>query len=269
MFGTNPLRKPENDPALGFDGSKLRVQSIFKTIQGEGPYAGTPAIFLRLSACNLKCYRCDTQFETGYENLLPTMKISQRIFELAGKVVTLVVITGGEPLLQNITTLCKSLTHLGRLRIQIETAGTVWVKGLEYWIEEGYVSIVCSPKTGKVHPKILQYCQDWKYLICEGEVSSLDGLPNSSTQVPGLHVRLARPPRTTDTVWLQPCEVYDVEKATAPPALDKGQEVADQTITSSVRNESASKQNIDLSVQLAMKYGYRLSLQLHKILGLP
>lgn len=270
MFGTNPLRKPENNTALGYDGSNLRVQSIFRTLQGEGPYAGTPAIFLRLAGCNLSCTRCDTQFETGYENLLSVSDITKQISILAGSVITLVVITGGEPLLQNIVPLCKSLASAGFIS-QIETAGTVWVDALDEQIDAGWVSIVCSPKTGRVHPLILKYCRHWKYLICEGEVNVNDGLPNSSTQVPGLKAHIARPPRTTDTVWLQPCEVYDVEKVIFVKDVTNVEvwEGTDQMVTSAARNEVASKRNVDLSVQLAMKYGYRLSLQLHKIVGLP
>ena len=59
MFGKNPIRKAIFDNADFYE-----VQEIFLTIQGEGPYAGTPAIFIRLGGCNLACNFCDTEFES-------------------------------------------------------------------------------------------------------------------------------------------------------------------------------------------------------------
>ena len=62
MFGKNPIRPPEKG-----DGSILFVQEIFPTLQGEGPLAGVPAVFLRLGGCNLACSFCDTEFESFKE----------------------------------------------------------------------------------------------------------------------------------------------------------------------------------------------------------
>jgi 7-carboxy-7-deazaguanine synthase len=58
VYGKNPVRKQE----LTEDGS-LDVVDIFPTIQGEGPNAGRPAVFVRLWGCNLTCSFCDTDFE--------------------------------------------------------------------------------------------------------------------------------------------------------------------------------------------------------------
>lgn len=261
MFGTNPLRKQVLD-----DGTSLRVQSIWRTIQGEGPYSGAPAIFCRLAGCHFRCYFCDTDFESNYQNILPTPVIVEQVVAQSCGNIKLVVLTGGEPFRQNILPLCSGLADAG-FHAQIETAGTFWAPGIGDLIELGVVSIVCSPKAGKVHPKIQFYCQHWKYIIREGEVAEDDGLPNVSTQTPGASVRIARPPRKTDTVWLQPCEEYDMNKfklfpiATAPWRPD-------QVTTFKVRDQERSKRNMQLTAELAMKYGYRISLQLHKIIGL-
>ena len=59
MHGTNPIRPPVTG-----DGAMLEVQHIFPTLQGEGPYAGVPAVFIRLGGCNLACTFCDTEFES-------------------------------------------------------------------------------------------------------------------------------------------------------------------------------------------------------------
>lgn len=271
MFGTNVLRKQEKS-----DGKSLYIQSIFNTIQGEGPFAGKPAIFVRLSGCNLRCMFCDTDFESRRESRdLRDIIKEINLQAVAGSRVwatKLVVITGGEPMIQNIRVLCSELALLHGYDVQIETAGTVWVEGLEELIKTGKVTLVCSPKTGNVHPNVEKFCSHWKYLIRFGEVSRLDGLPEWSTQIPDKQQKLFRPHTPMDTIWLQPCEEYKVElKAVrvfndGTRALDN---LTDQKVTSAVRDEAASQRNVRTAAELAMKYNYRISLQLHKLLGLP
>ena len=116
------------------DGNNLKVTSIFDTIQGEGPYSGCPATFVRLSGCNLSCDFCDTEFESY--NLLSVNEITKQISSNNNQ---LVVITGGEPFRQNIHPLCNKLLGEG-LKIQIESNGTV------YRDIPKEVGIVCSPK---------------------------------------------------------------------------------------------------------------------------
>lgn len=273
MFGTNVLRKSEKS-----DGMALHIQSIFSTIQGEGPFAGEPAIFLRLSGCNLRCVFCDTDFESK-RRLMHMKEVCAEIVQQSIKNKTrqtkLVVITGGEPLIQNILPLVQRLvsTPVG-FKVQIETAGTVWVDGLEELVRNGYVTIVCSPKTGKVHPMIEQNCYDWKYLIREGEVSDGDGLPIKSTQKPGENLKLFRPifGPFQQAIWLQPCEEYFVDRQSIDVSkllqAEDG-EMADQKVTRQAVDRIKSQRNIQLAGTIAMKYNYRISLQLHKYLDLP
>lgn len=257
MFGTNPLRKKEQT-----DGLSLRVQKIWHTIQGEGPFAGCPAVFIRLAGCNLRCYFCDTDFESGYGNVMSVGDVLDQVRSFISYP-SLVVITGGEPFRQNILPLCNALVF-SSFRTQLETAGTFWVAGLEMLIKTGAVSLVCSPKSGKVHDAISKHCQHWKYLInAEEGVDETDGLPNHSTQIQGERQKLFRPPRTTDTVWLQPCEVY---KNTVKALAIGGP--SDQCITAAAKDVEAFNHNAKFAALLAMKYNYRISLQLHKILGL-
>lgn len=278
MFGTNVLRKQDKEA----DGTLLYVQSIFSTIQGEGPFGGRPAIFLRLSGCNLACFFCDTDFESKREMMTVT-QVVEEIERLAkgglekARRTTLVVITGGEPLLQKLAPLIEQLVVNRPYEVQLETAGTVWQDGLERFLNAGMLTIVCSPKTGKVHPKIAEHCYDWKYLIQEGFTSEVDGLPAYSTQVEGKPLKLFRPTwRAHDQVWLQPCEAYKVGYKTVRIMTEsdeaevlREQPLADQAVTGSARDEVQSRRNIELCAYLAVKYNYRVSLQLHKILGLP
>jgi organic radical activating enzyme len=63
MFGKNPIRPP-----VASDGQVLSVVNIFPTLQGEGPFVGHPAVFVRLGGCNLACSFCDTEFE-AYQDM--------------------------------------------------------------------------------------------------------------------------------------------------------------------------------------------------------
>ena len=132
MFGLNSKLKPEKG-----DGKQLKVHSIFKTFQGEGPYIGRASVFIRLSGCNLACIFCDTDFEE-YE-ILDIEEIVKKVNLLSANNIDLVVITGGEPFRQNLTNLCMLLENLNYI-IQIETNATLYRK------IPNSVKIVCSPK---------------------------------------------------------------------------------------------------------------------------
>ena len=243
MFGRNKILKQD----LRDDG-KLWVEEIFPTIQGEGPLAGRPAIFVRLCGCNLKCFFCDTSFESFQDFYTPKQILEkvQSFIQLDVISTDLVVLTGGEPLRQNIAPLCKMLVEDG-FRVQIETSGTLWVDGLESLVQlslagsEPGVSIICSPKTGKVHPKIEEYCIAWKYIVSENSCSSYDGLPVMSTQIPDRKNKLYRP-KDLSNIYIQPCDDHD---------------------------ETANKINNLYALRIAMRFGYKLSVQIHKYVGAP
>jgi 7-carboxy-7-deazaguanine synthase len=71
MFGKNPVAKQEIDG----DGMALRVVdgAPFYTIQGEGPFAGDAAVFLRLHGCPLRCFFCDTEFSRAEDPYVPRL----------------------------------------------------------------------------------------------------------------------------------------------------------------------------------------------------
>ena len=244
MFGANPIRSAVTDPR------NLAVEEVFYTIQGEGPFSGMPALFIRLAGCNLACHFCDTQFETMAEKELPVgTHLAAILADFTPKQRKLVVLTGGEPLRQAPEVLVDALLKTGTEIVQIETAGTLPMSNaLESMVEHGHVVLVCSPKTPRVHPQIDELCHHWKYVIRVGETDPEDGLPNRGTQIKtaGKEQRIYRPTYRTvnDVIWLSPCDEHD------------------QDLT-----PNASHANMLHARDLCLKHGYRLSLQVHKIIG--
>ncbi|MBC8251113.1 MAG: 7-carboxy-7-deazaguanine synthase QueE [Candidatus Nitrosopelagicus sp.] len=83
----------------------MQVNEIFKSIQGEGPNFGKPAIFLRTAQCNLKCTWCDTKYTWDWENYDFSKEVKEMTIDEVKDTITdleikHLVITGGEPLLQ-------------------------------------------------------------------------------------------------------------------------------------------------------------------------
>lgn len=101
------------------------------TVQGEGPSLGRRAAFIRLARCNLSCGWCDSRFSWDWSQYDPEVETTARDFEdVASEIeamgVGLVVITGGEPLLQqsHLPPLLSRLRASGH-DIEVETAGTI------------------------------------------------------------------------------------------------------------------------------------------------
>src|SRR5271155_12875 len=86
------LQPLENKP----EGSLL-IHEIYRSLQGESTFAGLPCVFIRLTACNLRCVYCDTPHAFTEGEVLGLDETLARAIELGDD---LVEITGGEPLLQ-------------------------------------------------------------------------------------------------------------------------------------------------------------------------
>lgn len=95
---------------------------LFYSLQGEGTRCGTPAVFLRLAGCNLACKWCDTKHSWGNGILCSTRDVAAHILDFN---CSSLVITGGEPLIQQ-GPLEKLLALLpGQLHVEVETNGTL------------------------------------------------------------------------------------------------------------------------------------------------
>lgn len=255
VLNTQPP-EPSRYPPDPLTGGLVEVVGIWPTIQGEGPFAGDPAVFLRLAGCNLKCPGCDTNY-TSNRRWLTVDEAVQEIHETgftAQLRSDLVVITGGEPFRQPIAPLVRELVARG-VRVQIETNGTIYQEDFPW--SSPYLSVVCSPKTSKVDEDLYRYLKALKYVGRAGALSEVDGLPLDVLGSPhapwrptqrslgNILANMGVPPaaliRRDVPIYLQP--------------MDEGD---------AVRNAA----NAYAVSQACMKFGYRLSIQLHKVVGL-
>lgn len=223
MINIQPIEK--RDPG---NGSTLKVHSIFRTIQGEGPFCGKRAVFVRLAGCNLQCPGCDTTY-TG--NQVVEMDVDTILHAVLKQGESeLVVVTGGEPFRQNISRLCNAIIDRGYI-VQVETNGTLPPSP---HLNKSTV-IVCSPKTGKVHSEIVERATCFKYVLSHDSISE-DGLPIRVLGNPGKVYR----PRTPVRIYVQPMDSYD---------------------------EQENNKNLNACINACLQHGYTLQLQLHKLIG--
>lgn len=210
----------------------LSVHSIFHTIQGEGPFAGQPAVFIRLAGCNLQCPGCDTDY-TSRRTTFNVYALILEVNRLRAPTTDLVVITGGEPFRQPLRLLVACLLREG-YRVQLETNGSFY-QDLPY----DQITVVCSPKTGTINRQLEPHITALKYVLNAKDLGD-DGLPERALD----HgtSRLARPtPAFKGTIYVQP---YD----------DGG------PLNNDIHHQTA--------VQSCLTHGYTLCLQTHKFLGL-
>lgn len=215
------------------NGLLLSVHSIFDTIQGEGPFTGHPAIFLRLAGCNLQCPGCDTDYTSARMDWTLDAIIDEVTYLRSAP--HLVVITGGEPFRQNITPLVKQLGQLG-YTVQIETNGTLPPSlGFPRW-----PTVVCSPKAGKINPALGERANYFKYVLAHDSIDHTDGLPLLALGHSAAP-RVARPPTNYNgRVYLQPMDPQD---------------------------ETEYQLNVQAVVKSCMQFGHILQLQTHKLIN--
>jgi organic radical activating enzyme len=135
----------------------LPVMEAFYTIQGEGFHQGKAAYFIRLGGCDVGCVWCDVK-ESWAANNHPIKTIHQIVEEAKVFPARLAVITGGEPLLHELTQLTDALHEAG-FATNIETSGSSALSGNWEWI-------CLSPKKFKAPlPEILEKAHELKIVI--------------------------------------------------------------------------------------------------------
>lgn len=219
--------------------ANIEVVDMFYTIQGEGPFAGRPAVFIRLAGCNLQCPFCDTDYTSNRRSIPPRTIADEAVLAYRAPGTPLIVITGGEPMRQEAIGSLFRFLLARHCTVQVETNGTLAPPDVSPILLSN-IYFVCSPKTGSVNPRLKPYIKAYKYVVEAGAVCESDGLPTQALGHPASPM-LARPDPGVplDRLYVQPMDP-DPEGLNLKACLDS-----------------------------AFKFGYSLCIQQHKIIGVP
>lgn len=183
----------------------LLVNEYFRSLQGEGVYAGHPMSFLRLFGCNLACKWCDTPYSrvgTGSKYELSAQEVVNKVKNLPTRKGDWLCITGGEPLFQSVE-LQKviNLLALDGINLTIETNGSYpipsWAKKVTSWNAD----IKC-PSSGEGGKSL----EEWLYLEPIHQVKFVVG---DRTDISFVTKTLERNPKRTSTILISPCLFVD------------------------------------------------------------
>lgn len=190
-----------------------KVIEIFKSIQGEGHFAGTPSVFVRFAGCNMKCKFCDTGYGAGPYKDITAEEILKQVRKLKPRHV---VLTGGEPMLSLDDAIISAFMIWTNGMIQIETNGSV---PPQFAINSNRIWLTVSPK--KPHgvrvfaseikvvasPEMVRAKQDYFNMllstgshICYVQPMELNGKYNTKTAL-ALIERLGYP-------WRLSCQIH-------------------------------------------------------------
>jgi 7-carboxy-7-deazaguanine synthase len=288
MFGTNEIVGQKYFKDAPKD--SLFVTSMFFTLQGEGPYAGKPALFIRLAKCNLACSFCDTFFDDGdwmtFEEInsrayhticdywnkqsrdVPEWILPKSNLDGLGPFDCVLVVTGGEPLLQK--NLMDYLNYSKNFftAMQIESNGTVNQDVPEH------VTLVCSPKCSEKNGTAVKYLAPTKTILeradCLKFVMSAEADSPYNNVPEWAH---AWKQETGKEIYCSPMNVYN----TFPQKIkilhaEKGNITMDQRSTvdevisfwePGLLNLAENQTNHEYTAKYCMDYGFRLNLQMH------
>ena len=146
---------------------KYKVNEIFYSLQGEGYFVGTPAVFVRFSGCNLRCPFCDTQHAKHTE-----MTISEIVAEINRYPAETVILTGGEPSLVVDKEMVEAI-KAGHRFVAIETNGTHQLPDNIDWITLSPKFDVEGQEDAKV---VIPLCDELKVVYRGQDLSQYDGI---------------------------------------------------------------------------------------------
>jgi 7-carboxy-7-deazaguanine synthase len=274
MFGTNEIvgRK-----YFGDEINKLLVTSMFLTLQGEGPFQGRPALFVRLAKCNLACSFCDTFFDQGdwfqIDDLAREVYKRSRIANdhSTSRSRVGVVITGGEPSLQRaLIPFLVGLQTVPFAFVQIETNGILPFDGLP-----DDVTIVMSPKCVEQDGKAIRYMNPSPVALERADALKFVMSADQESPyhlVPLWALQWAR--ENGRPIYLSPMNVYNRLPEKAARLREPGLFEADLATRSNVDevvsfwepgllNMEQNQRNHEYAARYALAYGLNLTLQMH------
>jgi len=278
MFGTNEIigKKYFKDAPK----DSLFVTSMFFTLQGEGPYAGQPALFIRLAKCNLDCSFCDTFFDDGDWMTFLDIEAAMREAKFAywndrevpawahSNENIVLVMTGGEPLLQeNISAFMESQLPYFKA-VQVESNGIP-----DTVVPEG-VTLVCSPKCMEKNGKAVKYFAPSKTILdradCLKFVMSADADSPYNNVPQWAHDWKAK---TGKDIYCSPMNIYnEMPQQIKLLRAEKGvitmaeRSTVDEVISwwaPGLLNMAANEANHRYVGQYCMQHGFKMQMQMH------
>jgi 7-carboxy-7-deazaguanine synthase len=155
-------------PLDGKPAGTLLVHEIYRSLQGESTFAGLPCIFVRLTACHMRCVYCDTPHAFAEGEVIALEDVLSRVFSLGDG---LVEITGGEPLLQReVHSLMSMLADAGKT-VLLETGGGVDVAAVDPRVR--IILDIKTPGSGEVDANVwsnlhrLKAIDEVKIVVCD------------------------------------------------------------------------------------------------------
>src|SRR5450432_1912642 len=115
---------------MAADSAELKVSEIFESLQGEGASVGAPTVFVRLAQCNLHCTWCDTKYTWDFEHYRYEDEVHEQSVDAVAQIVNAsttrrLVLTGGEPLLQQRALQALWGALASDIAVEVETNGTI------------------------------------------------------------------------------------------------------------------------------------------------
>lgn len=135
----------------------LPVMESFYTIQGEGAHTGKAAFFIRLAGCDVGCTWCDVKDSWNAEEH-PSIPIHKLLADALLHPADMVVITGGEPCMYDLSELLNGLRQSGK-QSHIETSGAYKLQGEAYWV------CVSPKKFKKPLPEMISLADELKVVV--------------------------------------------------------------------------------------------------------
>ena len=155
-------------PIEGKPSGSLVVHEIYRSIQGESTFAGLPCIFVRLTACHLRCHYCDTRHAFRHGETLALDEVLNSALAWADR---LVEVTGGEPLLQpEVFPLMARLADAGKT-VLLETSGALDIAPVDQRVH--VILDLKTPGSGEVESNLwsnlvlLKPIDEVKFVVCD------------------------------------------------------------------------------------------------------
>ena len=167
-----PLIAPDHAhrlrPLAGQPAGTLLIHEIYRSLQGESTYAGLPCVFIRLTACHLRCRYCDSPHAFHEGAPMPLDEVVERALALGDP---LVEVTGGEPLLQpEVLPLMTHLADAGRT-VLLETSGALDIGAVDPRVR--VILDLKTPGSGEVAANLwsnlarLTPTDEVKFVLCD------------------------------------------------------------------------------------------------------